>query len=194
VSEAVAYLLLQGYGGNGPEHWQSWLAGRLRAAGAAVRSPELPAPDAPRIGAWLDALEDELAGLAGCRVVVCGHSCGALLWLHRAARDVPLPAAVERVLLVSPPAPWWRSSDCEGFMPLPLDGAGLTARGGSGRLVLGAADPYCHVADAVAYAATLDVPLDVIAGAEHLNTADGYGPWPAVEAWCRDGSTPLAGN
>jgi hypothetical protein len=191
VSGDVAYLLLHGYGGNGPEHWQTWLAGRLRAAGADVRYPQLPAPDTPSVGRWLDALEDELAGLAGRRLVVVGHSCGALLWLHRAARDVPLPASAERVLLVSPPAPWWRSSDCEGFMPLPLDRAGLAARGGRARLVLGAADPYCGVVDAEAYASALGIPLDVIDGAEHLNTADGYGPWPSVEAWCRDGSAPL---
>ena len=98
------------------------------------------------------------------------------------------------MLLVVAAGPSWRSSDCTGFMPLPLDRAGVAARVGSARLVTGAADPYCHVADAEAYAATLAIPLDVIAGAEHLNTADGYGPWPAVEAWCRDGSTPLAAN
>jgi uncharacterized protein len=193
VSE-TAFLLLHGYEGNGPEHWQTWLAGRLRAAGADVRYPSLPSPATPDLGSWLDALDHELAALAGRRVTAIGHSCGALLLLHRVARTPPPAAGVERALLVSPPGPSWRSSACTGFMPLPLDRDGVAAQLGAARLVMGAADPYCSAAEAGAYAAALEIPLDVIEGAEHLNTADGYGAWPAVEAWCRDGSTPLVGN
>jgi hypothetical protein len=193
VSDA-AFLLLHGYEGNGPEHWQTWLAGRLRATGADVRYPSLPAPATPDLRRWLDALDDELAGLAGRRVTAIGHSCGALLLLHRAARPAPPAAVVERALLVSPPGPSWRSADCSGFMPLPLDRAGLASHLGAARLVLGAADPYCSAAEAEGYAAALGIALDVIPGAEHLNTADGYGPWPAVEAWCRHGGTPLHRN
>ena len=38
-------LILHGYLGNSPEHWQTWLAGRLEGA----RYPELPDPEHPRL-------------------------------------------------------------------------------------------------------------------------------------------------
>ena len=30
-------------------------------------------------------------------------------------------------------------------------------------------------------------------GRGHLNPEAGYGPWPAVEAWCLDGDAPISG-
>ena len=39
---AVAFLILHGLEGSGPEHWQSWVAGRLRARGHQVAYPDLP--------------------------------------------------------------------------------------------------------------------------------------------------------
>jgi predicted alpha/beta hydrolase family esterase len=32
---------------------------------------------------------------------------------------------------------------------------------------------------------------DVLLGAGHINPEAGYGPWPAAEAWARDGTVPL---
>ncbi len=37
-----SYLILHGYAGSGPGHWQSWLAGRLRSGDASVHFPDLP--------------------------------------------------------------------------------------------------------------------------------------------------------
>ena len=34
------------------------------------------------------------------------------------------------------------------------------------------------------YGAPLGIPVDVLPGAGHVNPDAGYGPWPAVEAWC----------
>jgi uncharacterized protein len=28
-------------------------------------------------------------------------------------------------------------------------------------------------------------------GTGHINPETGYGPWPAAEAWCLDGSAPV---
>jgi hypothetical protein len=36
-----SYLILHGYQGSGPGHWQAWLAGRLQATDALVRFPDL---------------------------------------------------------------------------------------------------------------------------------------------------------
>src|SRR3954468_15633610 len=79
----LSYLILHGYQGSGPGHWQSWLAGRLRATDAQVSFPDLPHPDPPQLRSWQDALARELDALASPPVVLC-HSLACLLWLHHA--------------------------------------------------------------------------------------------------------------
>ena len=57
-----------------PDHWQFWLAERLRRRGERVLYPQLPSPDEPVLQEWLALLRAELAMLGdGERVVVC-HS------------------------------------------------------------------------------------------------------------------------
>src|SRR5439155_5817917 len=96
-----SFLILHGYAGSGPGHWQTWLAGRLRALDATVAYPDLPDAEAPQLRSWLEALDGELAALADPPVVLC-HSLACLLWLHHAATG-GRPA--ERLLLVAPPSP-----------------------------------------------------------------------------------------
>jgi uncharacterized protein len=74
-------LILHGWQGSGPAHWQTWLAGRLRDAGAHVQYPDLPDCDVPCPDAWGAALHRELRALAkgdGERVVIA-HSLGCVL-------------------------------------------------------------------------------------------------------------------
>src|SRR3954465_9086113 len=94
------YLILHGYQASGPGHWQSWLAGRLRASDATVRFPDLPDADAPRLETWLGALGRELRPFGPPPPGIC-HSLACLLWMHYAARG-GAPAA--RLLLVAPPS------------------------------------------------------------------------------------------
>jgi uncharacterized protein len=184
------FLILHGFTGSGPDHWQSWLADRLARDGRDVRYPDLPDPDHPEIGRWLDALNAELATLDPARLVVLAHSAGALLWLHHAART--LLRSASRVLLVAPPGPSWRDPAVTGFIPVPLDADGVRTAAGETRIVAGDDDPYGDIADVRDYALTLGVPIDVIPGGGHLNTVSGHGPWPDVERWALDGGA-LAG-
>src|SRR4051812_18095673 len=96
----LSYLILHGYQGSGPGHWQTWLAGRLRATDAQVAYPDLPDADQPQLRSWLDALARELDALPSAPVVLC-HSLACLLWLHHSAGGGS-PAA--RVLMVAPPS------------------------------------------------------------------------------------------
>ena len=59
MSDARSFLLLHGWGGSEPRHWQSWLAPRLRARGEDVRFPELPGAERPSLERWLGALDFE---------------------------------------------------------------------------------------------------------------------------------------
>jgi uncharacterized protein len=172
------FLILHGLEGSGPDHWQTWLAERLRARGERVRYPDLPEPFDPQPEEWLDALEHELADLEE-PVVVC-HSLGCLLWLRFAAQAQEREA--ERVLLVAPP---WREDipAAVRFDPGGVSAADVRLVAGETLIVCSDNDPYCPPGAVGLYAEPLEIPAHVIPGAEHINTDAGYGEWPAVEAW-----------
>jgi predicted alpha/beta hydrolase family esterase len=175
------FLILHGWQGSGPGHWQTWLAGRLRAQGAPVAYPDLPDADAPSLEAWLDRLEGELRALARAPVVLC-HSLSCLLWLHHAERG---GRGAERILFVAPPSESAAAEEIATFFPAPLphlEGA---------RLVCSDDDPHCPEGAAKLYGEALGIPVDLLPGTGHLNPEAGYGPWPAVEAWAREERTPV---
>jgi serine hydrolase len=175
-------VILHGWQGSEPEHWQSWLAGRL-AAGHEVRYPDLPGAASPVLTDWLAALEAVLAGLPdGGFDLVC-HSLAGLLWLHRtvAGPATPLPA---RVLLVAPPSPRRPIPEAASFYPPPLDVEAVRSASGGTILVCSDDDPYCPEGAALAYGRPLKIPVTVLPGSGHLNVEAGFGPWPAVEQWC----------
>jgi len=117
-----SFLVLHGWGGSGPEHWQTWLANRLHTAGETVHYPLLPDPDDPVLDRWLAALCAELDAMPGERTVIC-HSLAALLWLHHAqSRDA---GSADRLLLVAPPGPSANNPQVATFFPPPLDAAAL---------------------------------------------------------------------
>ena len=175
----MRFLILHGYEGNGPDHWQSWLAERLRAAGEEVRYPELPDPDAPSLSAWLERLEAERAPDGG--EVVLAHSLGCLLWLHHRAQGGP-PA--QRALLVAPPCPSAvrDAPEIAGFFPVPVTGDD------GARWAASDDDPYCPEGVKKLYSG----PVDVLEGAGHVNEDTGFGPWPLAERWAL-GHTPGVG-
>jgi uncharacterized protein len=185
---ARRFLILHGYEGSGPEHWQTWLAGRLRERGAHVRYPELPDPFAPQPAAWAAALHAELAGLAagaagdGERVVVC-HSLASTLWLREAAAVAP-EHRVDRVVLVAPPCPDGVPAVLASFFPVDARAEALPAASGATRVVCADDDPFCPEGAATRWAAPLRLPVDLVTGGGHLNPDAGFGPWAAMEAWC----------
>ncbi len=186
-----AYLVLHGIENHRPpEHWQYWISDRLRAHGAQVSYPALPDPDSPRFEIWRSALRDHLGELDGRRRTVICHSLACLLWLG-AAPD--LEAAVDRLLLVSPPAPELVPPAGASFrVSIDAEAVRASVRGVL-RIVSSDADPYNPVGADRLYGTALRCALDVIPGAGHITPEDGYGPWPALEAWCV-GDSPTVGR
>lgn len=180
---ARSFLILHGYEGSGPEHWQSWLAGQLREAGERVAYPDLPDPHAPALPAWRDALARELRALHG-ELTVVAHSLACILWLHHCDEPVTGDARAARVLLVAPPSLAGAPEPLHSFFPVPLDRGRVAAAATETRLVCSPDDPYCPEDAAALYAAALGLEHDVLDGAGHINPDAGYGPWPAAEAWC----------
>jgi predicted alpha/beta hydrolase family esterase len=189
VAESDIFLLLHGWGGNKPEHWQEWLYGRLSDAGARVHYPKMPNPAAPRLGAWLARVHDEVKTLpAGADVTVLCHSLGAITWMHYVA-------AVERqiagrVLLVAPPyvsrdlPPADTPDGIAGFFPPPLDSEAIHRAARETVLICGENDCYGTEDQTKAYADRLGIPMHVLPGAGHVSPYWGYGEWAWVLDWC----------
>jgi predicted alpha/beta hydrolase family esterase len=187
-------LILHGWQGSGPEHWQTWLAGRLEDAGAHVQYPRLPDCDVPCPDRWGAALHRELRALSrgeGERVVIA-HSLGCVLWLREAAEVRPAQR-VDRVVLVAPPCPGAAVPELARFYPTGADKAAIDAASKSTRLVCSDDDAYCPGRGAAEHwGAPLELSVDLLPGAGHLNVEAGYGPWPAMESWALGETDSLA--
>lgn len=166
-------LLVQGTDSKpGPWHWQQWLAAQLPESGAAVAV-------AP---AGVERLRQVLAEVpAEAELAVVGYRAGADLWLrHAATAEEAAARRADRVLLVAPRE------------PEPVDPLALRAAGGPTRLVVGSGDAEFPIPAATRLAGALRVELDVISDGGGLDTAAGYGPWPAVLSWALYGAVPVA--
>ncbi|GMA22635.1 hypothetical protein GCM10025864_03940 [Luteimicrobium album] len=175
-----SFLVLHGWGNHRPpEHWQHWLAVELAARGHEVRYPQLPDADGPDLDAWLDALVAELTLLDPAATTVVCHSLAVPLWL-RAVTDRRVPA-VERVLLVSPPASTVLASTVVApFVAVPP----TTTGAGSALIVTGEGDRFSPDGPWDEYASSLGVEVVTVAGGGHLSPSDGFGPaWPEVVEW-----------
>ena len=178
----MRFLILHGWAGNEPTHWQTWLANRLRVQRLHVQYPRLPDFDEPELQAWLAALDAELGELRGQgRTTVICHSLGCILWMHHAARRTG--TRVERVLLVAPPAADSGIDEIASFFPVPLLPDAMREAADDTLLVYADDDPYCQDGAASVYGAPLEIESILVRGGKHLNVAAGFGPWPEMEAW-----------
>ncbi|BBH66314.1 hypothetical protein ACTI_29990 [Actinoplanes sp. OR16] len=180
----MSFLLLHGWQNRRPpEHWQHWLAGELTALGHDVDYPQLPDPDHPKLDDWMAELRTRVAAMPGSSRTVLCHSLGCLLWLNAVARGA-VPVQVDRVLLVAPPSPSVTLSHPEiaGFAHPPVTPAQLAAASRHTRLVGTDNDPYFPEDIREVYG-SLNIPIDVLPGAAHLNMDSGYGPWPSILTW-----------
>lgn len=139
----------------------------------------------PDLTAWRARLDAELRTLADGdasaeRIVVC-HSLGCILWLHHAAARSPGAPRVDRVVLNAPPGPL---GELPSFFPVPVDPAGVAAAADATRIACSDDDPYCPAGAVDSYARPLGLPCDLLPGQGHINVDAGYGPWPAMLAWC----------
>jgi predicted alpha/beta hydrolase family esterase len=186
------FLVLHGWQNRRPVgHWQWQLTEALRAGGEQVLFPQFPSPDDPSLADWTELLRAELAQLGSGERIVIAHSLASVLWLS-VAGTLTAAERVDRVLLVSPPAPEVLAGHREvaEFAQAPQDPAALARAASSTRLVAGDDDPYCP-GGAPAVFAGLELDADVLPGAAHLDLDAGYGRWPAMEAWCRDPAVRL---
>lgn len=189
MSRRRSVLILHGWGGNKPEHWQELAASALVGAGMTVHYPRMPEPAAPSLGNWLARLREEaqVIGDDPTLTVLC-HSLGAITWMHYAASVSGRVA--DRVLLVAPPyvmpaiPPIDAPAGVASFFPPPMDAAAIARAAAHTIVVASDNDDYATFEQARTYAQRLQVPAHLLAGAGHISPYWGYGEWPWVVEWC----------
>lgn len=71
-------FLIHGYGGTPNEGWRPWLKQELKQRGYDVVVPSMPDTDHPRVGPWVNTLQ-ELVGAPRADDVFVGHSLGCIV-------------------------------------------------------------------------------------------------------------------
>lgn len=175
-------VLVHGYDGSGPGHWQHWLHGELVTMGAPVAFPALPAPTAPEKDVWVAALGDILDGEHG-PVTVVAHSLGCWAVDHYVAQKGS--ERLRAALLVAPPSPYSLFEPIQSFLPPPQSKAAWSAVAESTLVVGSDNDDYAGPEEFEALARALDVSFELLEGAGHINAPAGFGPWPFALQWLR---------
>ncbi len=175
---AKSFLILHGYDGSGPTHWQTWLAERLLMRGFEVYYPQFSSPDKPHRDRWLQELQQTIETIPQKKkVTVIAHSLSCILWLHYAS--LKNAQSVEKAILVAPPSPIWLSQfpAALSFYPLPSkDEHQLERAAKETMFVLSTNDPYCPLEEAKYYL-DLGVSSTILSNVGHINVDAGYGPW-----------------
>lgn len=174
----LTVLVLPGLGNSGPDHWQSWLEGRLPA----LARVDLGDWDAPEPDRWMERLDSAIHAAPG-PVVLVAHSLACIL-VARWAAVSDMAEKVAAALLVAPPdveSPQTVPAEARRFAPVPSDPLPFPA------VVVGSrSDPYCTAARACGFAALWGADFIDAGEAGHINSASGHGPWPMGETLLKD--------
>lgn len=168
MTGAPRVLLVPGWTGSSPGHWQSlWNRERPEYLRVEQRDWDVPVP-----AEWDSALDDAIRS-AGGPLVLAAHSMGCVLVARWAARRGP--GAVIGALLVAP-------CDVEKpgvapvlqpFAPIPLARLPFPAH-----MFAGTDDTFVTPERARTLAGAWGATLELLEGAGHICTATGHGPWP----------------
>lgn len=173
----VEILIVPGWSGSGPDHWQSRWERSLKTA----RRIEQQHWRDPERDAWVSRIMTAVAE-AKLPPVLVAHSLGVAAVAHAAAK-IPR-GLVAGALLVAPAdvdsADKWPLTDGEvlpatdtGFAPLPLDPLPFASL-----MIASSDDPYCSAERARVLADAWGATFVDGGALGHINTASGHGPWP----------------
>lgn len=169
---ASPVLVIPGFGGSGPAHWQS----RWEQAEPAFSRVGQADWDHPILSEWVANLEAAVRA-AGPDVVLVAHSLGCLTVAHWAAGE---HSPVRGALLVAVPDPAGASfpAQAEGFGALPAQPLPFLSV-----VVASSDDPYGGLDFARRWARLWGSRLEEIGPAGHINADSGLGDWAAGRAW-----------
>ena len=164
-------LLLHGWGGSDFPHWQSWLASEVAKEYGCVDFLRLPDFDYPDKKRWMEYASKEINEIAP-DIVIC-HSLGNTLWFHMCNEGM-IEKDIEHLLLVAPPSMQCSIGELESFFPVSPP-KHLHAK--KALLIVSDNDPYMDMQEALSLQNTLDIPMEILRDAGHINAESGYGEW-----------------
>jgi len=164
-------LLVHGWGGSDFPHWQSWLAGEIAKDYGTVSFLKLSDFEFPEINRWKNELLKELDDFKP-DVVIC-HSLANTLWFHLCNEEKIKD--VKKLFLVAPPSLEDTIEEVKSFFPITAP-KNLHAK--EVLLVCSTNDPYMTLQEAKSLQKILDVNMEVLEDAGHINADSGFGEWP----------------
>lgn len=173
-------VLVYGYDGSGPEHWQRWLARELERRKVALTFPELPEPTAPQKDVWVRELQ-HIVDSSPTPVTFVAHSLGC--WAVDHLLNARGTGNVHAALLVAPPSPYLLFEAVDSFLPPPQNASAWAPIAARSLLVGSDDDDFTSPEEFEQISRKLGVGLHLLSGAGHINTASGYGPWPFALEW-----------
>ena len=177
MQETTRVFIVPGLGSSGPDHWQTWLE-QQDPAFVRIQQREWDAPDRAD---WVATLEQALAGQDLGQAVLVAHSLGCATIAHWAGR---FGHRIKGALLVAPSdveTAHYAAFPTTGFAPMPLARLPFPSK-----VVFSRNDEWVSPARARQFAEAWGSELIDAGDAGHLNTASGYGPWPAGLALLRE--------
>jgi len=174
----VDILVVPGWLGCEPDHWQSRWVRNLKTARLIGDEADWATPDKEK---WVGSIIAAVAATSRPTVIVA-HSVGVIAVAHAALK---LPkGAVAGAFLVSAAdvdnAQHWPVTqgyiwpdEGFGFSPVALQPLPFSAV-----LISSSDDPYCQQARARHFANAWGCDFADVGPAGHITTASGYGPWP----------------
>lgn len=180
MNSSIMVIIIHGYDGSGPGHWQRWLEDELRRRGVPVALPDLPDPTAPDKDRWVAALADVISNAPAPVVLVC-HSLGC--WAADHFLTAHGAANVRAALLVAPPSPYLLFEPVESFLPPPCRAEVWAPLAARTLLVASDNDDFTTPEEIADIAERLGTGLQIIHDGGHINLDSGYGPWPFAIEW-----------
>ena len=166
-------LLLHGWGGSCSPHWQSWLAAEIAKDYGTVSFLRFSNFDNPDLNAWKSELKKELKVFQP-DVVIC-HSLANTLWFHICNdEDIEI---VQKLYLVAPPSLGCEIEELKSFFPVKIP-EDIKAK--ETLLITSTNDPYMGVDEANKLQNKLNVPMEMLKDAGHINADSGFGEWPWI--------------
>ena len=180
-------LILYGWHGSPPPHWQDWLARELVSLGYVVAFPQLKDPMNPSKSVWMQEAYEALNDVKP-DIVIC-HSLANVLWWHLCNAKQALH--VKRLLLVAPPRDLSEYKEIAEFFPVTLP---HTLYAEEAMLVTSDDDPYLNKAEGLRFARALGVKHVAFQNMGHINATSGFGAWPWVLEWVEACQKELQGG
>lgn len=175
-------IIVHGYDGSGPGHWQRWLGEELRCRNTSVAMPELPDPQLPCKDRWVAELHRLVDSAPDPVTWVC-HSLGCWALDHLIAERGT--GQMHAALLVAPPSPFLLFEPVESFLPPPRRRDVWQPLAAESLVVGSDNDEFTSQSEFEQISDQLGLRFHFLPGAGHINIASGHGPWPFALEWLK---------